>query len=41
MSITEIYELMIIVANSAGFLKSFMLVVDINSIDVYILGNFR
>ena len=30
---------MIIVANSASFLKSFILVVDINSINLYILGN--
>ena len=29
---------MIIVANSASFLKSFMLVVDNNSINLYILG---
>ena len=32
---------MIIVANSASFLKSFILVVDISSINLYILGNFR
>ena len=32
---------MIIVANSASFLKSFILVVNISSINLYILGNFR
>ena len=39
MSITELF-LLIIVAKSASFLKSVMLVVDISSINLYILEIF-